>query len=165
MAFDAFIKFPFPGESTDDKHKDWVEVKNYGFGASQPQSSTASSAGSLSSSRVDIQAFTFRHNLDQASPKLFEACCKGTHIPEVVMELCRAGGDKMKYMEYKLKDVLVTSVGRGGDSANEARDVPIEAVTLAFGSIEMTYTKIGMDGKAAGNQSAGWDLKGNKAIA
>ncbi|WP_353327541.1 type VI secretion system tube protein Hcp, partial [Chitiniphilus shinanonensis] len=28
MAFDAFIKIDgIPGESTDDKHKDWIEIK------------------------------------------------------------------------------------------------------------------------------------------
>lgn len=163
MSFDAFIKFPFDGESTDEKHPKWVEVKNYGFGASQPQSSTASSAGSLSSSRVNIQPFTFSKLLDIASPKLFEYCCTGQHMPEVLVNLNRAGGDKAKYMEYKLTDVLVSSVGRGGDAkANE--DVPVESVTLMYGKIEMTYTKIGIDGKAAGNASAGWDLKANKKV-
>lgn len=164
MAFDAFIQLEgIKGESTDDKHKDWIEIHNYGFGASQPQSSTASSAGSLSSSRVNIQDFTFTKNLDITSPKLFEYCCTGQHIPTVIVNLNRAGGDKAKYMEYKLTDVIVSSVGRGGD-ANGNEDVPIEAVTLHFAKCEMTYTRIGVDGKPAGNASAGWDLKANKKV-
>lgn len=162
MAFDAFIQLDgIKGESSDSKHKDWIEIKNYGFGASQPQSSTASSAGSLSSSRVNIQNFTFTKNLDLASPKLFEYCCNGMHVPTVIVHLNRAGGDKAKYMEYKLTDVIVTSVGRGGESKGD-EDVPVEAVSLAFGKVEMTYTKIGIDGKPAGNQSAAWDLKKNE---
>jgi type VI protein secretion system component Hcp len=31
---------------------------------------------------------------DNATPKLHEAACKGTHIPEVTVELWRSGGDK-----------------------------------------------------------------------
>lgn len=164
MAFDAFIQLDgIKGESTDDKHKDWIEIHNYGFGASQALSSTASSAGNLSSARVDIHNFTFTHNLDLASVKLFEYCCTGQHVPKVTVTLNRSGGDKAKYMEYKMTDVLVSSVSRGGDTqANE--DVPIECVTLAFGKLEMTYTKLEIDGKAAGNASAGWDLKANKKV-
>ncbi len=165
MAFDAFIQLgDIKGESNDDKHKDWIEVLSYGFGAQQSQSGTASSAGSLASSRVNIQNFSFTHNLDIASPKLFEYCCNGKTIPKVTITLNRAGGDKQKYMEYKLTEVIVTSVGRGGDSGSDSQDVPTESVSLAFAKIEMTYTKIGTDGKAAGNASAGWDLKANKLV-
>ncbi|VVO62777.1 Protein hcp1 [Pseudomonas fluorescens] len=164
MAFDAFIQLEgIKGESTDDKHKDWIEIQNYGFGASQSQSSTASSAGNLSSARVDIHNFTFTHNLDLASVKLFEYCCTGQHVPKVTVTLNRSGGDKTKYMEYKMSDVLISSVSRGGDT-QASEDVPIECVTLAFGKLEMTYTKLGIDGKAAGNASAGWDLKANKKV-
>lgn len=164
MAFDAFIKIEgVPGESTDDKHKGEIEILNYGFGASQPQSGTASSSGNLGTSRVNIQNFSFTHHLDVASAKLFEYCCNGTVAPTAVISLCRAGGEKQKYMEYKLSDVVVTSVGRGGDAKGD-EDVPIESVTLAFGKVEMVYKKLGMDGKPAGNHSAGWDLKANAKV-
>ncbi|MEO6800600.1 MAG: type VI secretion system tube protein Hcp [Rhodanobacter sp.] len=163
MAFDAFINLgDIKGESTDDKHKEWIEILSFGFGAQQSQSGTASSAGNLSSSRVNIQNFTFTHNLDFASPKLFDACCKATTIPKVTITLNRAGGDKQQYMEYKLTDAIVTSVGKGGDSNSESQDVPVEAVSLAFTKIEMKYTKIGTDGKPGGNMASAWDLKANK---
>lgn len=165
MAFDAFIQLDgIKGESTDDKHKDWLEILSFGFGAQQSQSGTSSSAGNLSSARVNVQNFTFMHYLDLASPKLFEYCCTGQSIPKVTISLNRAGGDKAKYMEYKLTDVIVTSVGKGGDASSASHDVPLESISLAFGKIEMTYTKIGIDGKAAGNASAGWDLKANKKV-
>ena len=164
MSFDAFIQLDgIKGESTDDKHKDWIEILNFGFGASQPQSGTSSSSGNLGSARVNIQNFSFVKHLDLATPKLFEACCTGITIKTVTVNLNRAGGDKAKYMEYKLTDCIITSVGKGGDSKGD-QDVPVESVSIAFGKIEMTYTKIGIDGKAAGNASAGWDLKANKKV-
>ncbi|EIT69356.1 MULTISPECIES: Hcp family type VI secretion system effector [Hydrocarboniphaga] len=164
MSFDAFIQLDgIKGESTDDKHKDWIEILNFSFGASQPQSGTVSSAGNLGAARVNLQNFNFLHHLDLASPKLFEACVTGQTIKSAIVNLNRAGGDKGKYMEYKLTDVIVTSVGKGGDSKAES-DVPVESVSLAFGKIELIYTKIGIDGRAAGNTSAGWDLKANKKV-
>jgi type VI secretion system secreted protein Hcp len=164
MAFDAYIKIDgIPGESTDDKHKDWIEILNYGFGASQPTSGTASSAGGASTGRVNIQDFTFTHFLDKASPKLFEAVCTGKHFSSVTVELCRAGGDKLKYMEYKLSDVVVSSLGRGGDAKGE-EDVPIESASLNFGKIVMTYTQQKRkDGSGGGNVAFGWDLTTNKS--
>jgi type VI secretion system secreted protein Hcp len=164
MAFDAFIQLDgIKGESNDDKHKAWIEVLSYGFGASQPQSGTSSSAGNLGSARVNISGISFTKHLDISSPKLFEYCCTGQTIPKVTLQLNRAGGDKAKYMDYIMTDVIITAVGKGGDSAG-GDDVPVESVSLAFGKIEMTYTKIDINGKAAGNASAGWDLKANKKV-
>ncbi len=103
MAFDAFLNVKdIPGESTDDKHADWIEILSYSSGVSQTASASASSGGGASSERADFQDFSIVKALDKASPKLALACANGTHIPEVALELCRAGGDKVKYMEYKL---------------------------------------------------------------
>jgi type VI secretion system secreted protein Hcp len=66
-------------------------------------------------------------------------------------------------MKYKLSDVLVESVRTGGASQGEG-GVPAEEVGLRYGKIELEYTVVGNDGKAAGNVSGGWDLKENKKV-
>ncbi|GAO92520.1 hypothetical protein PSA5_07405 [Pseudomonas syringae pv. actinidiae] len=39
MAFDAFLKIDgIPGESLDDKFKDWIEILSYTHGATQATS-------------------------------------------------------------------------------------------------------------------------------
>src|SRR5271168_4276872 len=117
MAFDSFIKIDgVPGESLDDKHKDWIEILSFNFGMSQPSSATASSAGGATAERVNLQDVSVVKHVDKASPKLYELCCSGKHIPNVTMELCRAGGDKVKYMEVKLEQVIISSVNPGGSS-------------------------------------------------
>ncbi len=46
MAFDAFLKIDgIPGESSDENHKDWIELTSFKHGLNQPASATASSAG------------------------------------------------------------------------------------------------------------------------
>src|SRR3954469_11117687 len=100
MAFDAFLKIDgIPGESTDDKHTDWIEYLSFDFGMEQPTSATDSSAGGGTTERVDVEDLKVVKHLDKASTKLYEFCCTGKHIATVTIELCRAGGDKLKYLE------------------------------------------------------------------
>lgn len=163
MAFDSFLKIStIPGESTDDKHKDWIEILSFSWGVSQPSSGAASTGGARSAERCNHQDLSLVKVLDKASPKLFLACCKGEHIPEIKLELCRAAGDKTKYMEYKLTDVIVSSVRPGG-SAHGGESLPLEEVSFNYGKIELTYTATDhKTGKPAGDVKANWSLVENK---
>lgn len=163
MAFDTFLKIDgIPGESTDSKHKDWIEVLHFNSGMRQPASSTKSSSGGAGAERVDIEDFTISKLMDKASPKIYEACCKGTHIKQVTVEMCRAGGDKVKYMEVKMEEAIVSSVtSTGGSQGGDA--FPTETVSFNFGKIKWTYTQQKRaDGTGGGNVQAGWDLTTNK---
>jgi type VI secretion system secreted protein Hcp len=162
MAFDVFLKIAtIDGESTDDKHQGWIELMSYHHGVSQP-SAGSPSAGPRGAGRSDHNAFTIVKALDKSSPKLFLACCKGEHINEVTIDLCRATGDKQKYMVYKLSDVMVQSVRPGG-SAKDENTVPLEEVSFAYGKIEKEYIETDhKTGKAKGSVKAHWSVVENK---
>jgi len=161
MAFDAFMKIAtIPGESTDDKWKDHIEVLAFSHGVAQSSSGSVSGTGSLAGGRADHQDFTITHLLDKASPKLHLACCKGEHIGDVTLILCKAGGDKNKYMEYKLTDVMVRSVSPAGDAKGDSH-VPMETATFSYSKIEWTYTAHDQKGKPKGDVKAFWDLTKN----
>jgi type VI secretion system secreted protein Hcp len=161
MPFDAFIKIDgIPGECTDDKHKDWIEISSFEWDLSQPASATASSAGGASAERVNISPLRFSHLFDKASPKLYEACCKGTPIKEVVVHLNRAGGDKMLYGEVTLTHAMVSNVGCSG---SQGSDFPIEMVAISAGTIVWKYNQQDRaTGKSTGSVPFGWDLMANK---
>jgi type VI secretion system secreted protein Hcp len=164
MAFDSFLKLGsvIPGESTDDKHKDWIEVLSYHWGVSQPASGSSSSGGARAAERANISDMSFVHTLDKASPKLFGHCCDGKHIPEATLELCRATGDKQKYMEYKMTDVIVSSVRPGG-AAQGGEPLPLEEFSINFGKIELIYTCTDhKTGKPSGDVKGSWDTTTNK---
>jgi type VI secretion system secreted protein Hcp len=165
MAFDAFLKIDgVPGESTDDKHKDWIEVLSYSAGITQPTSGSASTGGGATAERANFQDFSIVKALDKASPKLALACADGTHIKEVILELCRAGGDKVKYMEYKLSNCIISSYRPGG-SAQGGEALPLEEVSFNYGKMEWTYTQQKRaDGSGGGQVAAGWDLEANKKV-
>jgi len=161
--FDSFCKIDgVPGESLDDKHKDWIEILSFSHGISQPSTSTRSSAGGASSERVDHQDYVIVKHVDKASPKLYELCSTGKHIPTVTIELCRAGGDKLKYMEVKMEQVIISSVHPGG-SAGGNDSFPTESVAFNYGKVKWTYTQQKRaDGSGGGNVTGGWDLTANK---
>ncbi len=159
MAFDTFIKIDgVEGESTDDKHAGWIEVISYDTGVSQRASATASSAGGGSAERADFDDFSFVKQLDKASPKLALACADGTHIDSIIVEVCRAGTDKIKFMEYKMSNCIISSVKNSGG----AGDFPGENVSINFGKIQWAYTvQKRQGGGASGNVAGGWDLQKN----
>jgi len=158
MAFNAFVNFgDIKGECTDKNHKDWVVIRSYAQSVTQPASLAQGTAGGRSAEAVRFSEFSIEKLMDAATPKLFEACCKGTHLKEVAIELVRAGGDPFKYMEIKLADVLISGVLHHADSTGAAQS-PIETVNMTYGAIEVTYTKQKPDGTAAGNVAAKWNV-------
>ena len=161
--FDTFLKVDgVPGESTDDKHKDWMELLGWSHELIQPTSATASSSGGGTTARVDHKDFRITKFLDKASPKLYEACCKGTHLKEVIIECCRSGGDKVKYMEVKMNDVVVSGV-RPVASPKGEEGFPVEEVDFNYGKIYWTYTQQKRaDGSGGGAVAGSWDLEANK---
>ena len=163
MAQDDFIQIEgVDGESTDDKHKNWIELMSYNWGVSQMASAVASSSGGGTSQRADFQDFAFTKLIDKASPMLFLKCASGAHIPKVTVELCRAGGDeKVVYMKYTMTNVIISSYSVGGGGGGEGT----ESITLNYGKKEVEYVQQKRaDGAGGGTVSAGWNLETNKKV-
>ena len=163
MPSDVYLKVDgLEGESNDSKHKNEIEVLSFTWGVTQQITGTVSSAGTFTGQRCDMSPLVIQKLFDKASPKASQACAAGDHFASAVLTLCRAGGDKQPYMEYKLSDVLLSSVQVGGGGEG---GVPSESWALQYSKIEMKYTQIGLDGKPAGQGApVGWDLKENKKV-
>jgi len=160
---DAFLKLEgIKGESKDSDHSDEIEVLSYRHGVSQGPGSDPSVAGSLTAGRCEHEDLTVTKRIDISSPQLNLYCCNGKHIPEMVLTLHRAGGEKVKYAEIRCTDVLITSVNPWADG--RAGELPSEEVTFRYGKIEWTYYKTTLSGQVAGEMKAGWDLAGNQAV-
>ena len=160
MAADAFLQIEgIPGESTDEKHKDWIEILSYSHGVAQSGAGSRSSGGAATSGKCSHQDFSIVKTLDKASPTLNAFCSNGTHIDKITLELCRATGDKQPYMVYKLVDSVISSVnvdGKGGG-------IPTETVTFNYGSIYWTYMETDhKTGKKKGEIKKFWNLVHNK---
>jgi type VI secretion system secreted protein Hcp len=162
MAFDAFLKIDvIPGESSDDKHKDWIEVLSYSHGVSQPSAGSRSTGGAASAERCNHSDFSIVKALDKSSPKLALFCCNGKHITSVKLELCRATDPKTTYVEYKLSDCIISSYRPAG-SGQGGEALPLEEVSFNYGKIEWKYIQTdAKTGSPKGNVEANWDLTKN----
>jgi type VI secretion system secreted protein Hcp len=120
---------------------------------------------------VALSDFSIRKAVDKASAKLFEACCKGTHIAKIQLNVNRAGGDKLTYLTINLEEVVVSSVkavagGNQGGEDKAVSDLPIEEISFNFARIKTTYTQQSRsDGQGGGNVTGGWDRTANKVFA
>ncbi|WDP92887.1 MAG: type VI secretion system tube protein Hcp [Desulfobacter sp.] len=160
MASDAFLEIDgIKGESTDKEYKDQIEILSYNWGVSQMASGTASSSGGGTVARADFQDLSVVKELDSASPLINKACWSGTHISKVTLRLNRAAGEKrVKYMEYKLENVVISSVSIGGGGGG----IPTESVTFNYGKLTTTYTKQARPGGGgAGDVPTAYDLEQN----
>lgn len=162
MSIDAYIQISeIPGEAQDQQYANWIEILGYEFGIQQSTSATASSAGGAGSGRATFSNLTFTKYLDLASAKLMEASCAGQHLKEVRLVLCRAGGDKLKYHEIVLEEVIIADYSQSAEDG-----VPVEVVQLDYGRIKATYTQqMRKDGRGGGNITGGWDRIANKKFA
>jgi len=158
MAYDAFLKIEgLNGESSDQYHKDWIDLLSYSHGIQLPNSGT----GGITSPPVH-EDFSVVKELDKASPKLYLHCCNGQRLNQVIMELCKATGDKQKFMEYVFTDVIISSVRPGG-SAQTGEPLPVEEVTFNYGKIEWTYTEYDSEtGLPIGDVRSYWDIRLNE---
>ena len=164
MAYAGFCKIEgIEGESTDEKHKNQIEILSFNHHLSQSGGGAASRTGGATGSRVDIGDFTITKLIDKATPNLYKYCASGKHIPSVVVELCTASEEAHTYMKYTMSDVVVSSVRPGGSSNGEGTR-PLEEVSFRFAKIELEYTPFDNTGKAGAAQKAGWDLSINKAL-
>jgi type VI secretion system secreted protein Hcp len=155
QSFNAFLFVEgIPGEVKEAPHIDWIGVQSYSMGVSGGASQPGVGAS------PQFTDFVIVHPVDKASAKLALACCIGTLIPEVKLELWRPTGDKStftKYMEYKFNNVLISSVKPSGSSHGD--EIPTEQVTFNYEKIEWTYTP------ADGNSiTTGWDVKNKQAL-
>jgi type VI secretion system secreted protein Hcp len=161
MAIDVYLQIDgIKGESTDDRHKDWIECQSVQWDVAQPKSATASTGGGHTAERCEHSDIVFSKLADLASPILLQTCSQGKTIPKARFEFMRADGqgERVKYFEIELENLLIGSVS---ESVGQG-DILAEHVGLKFSKVKWKYTQQKIAGGAGGNTSGGWDLSTNK---
>jgi type VI secretion system secreted protein Hcp len=159
-AVDYFLKIDgIEGESTDDKHKNEIDVESWSWG--ETNAGTHAGGGGGGAGKVVMQDFHFVMKVNKATPKLMLACATGQHIKDAKLTLRKAGGDQQEYMSYKFYDLLISSYQTGGSSGDV---VPTEQVSFNYSKMEMEYREQKKDGSLGAPVKAGYDLKLNKKV-
>lgn len=159
MASDIHLKIgDIKGESTDDKHKDEIDVDNWSWGASNPGSMAYGGGGGTG--KVSFHDLSFVHKVDKASPNLWKACSTGEHIKEATLTSSKQGKGQQDFLVIKVSDVLVTSVSVS--EANGSGSVPMETVTMQFAKVDLEYKPQKPDGSLDAGVKFKFDVKANK---
>ena len=158
MATDTFAKIgDIKGESTDDKHKDEVEMLSWSWGLSNTSGGLGPGSGGAGG-KPSLQDLQFTHVIDKASPRLMTACATGQHIKDATITARKADRGQKEYLIIKMNDVVITSVALAS-----AGDPPVESVTLQFAKIDLEYKPQKPDGSLEAAVFFKYDVKANKA--
>lgn len=159
-AVDYFLKVDgIDGESTDDKHKNEIDLESWSWGETNAGTSRAGGGGGAG--KVVMQDFHFVMKVNKATPKLMLACATGQHIKEAKLVCRKAGGDQQEYMSIKFSDLLVSSYQTGG---SQGEVIPVDQIGFNFSKIEFEYKPQKADGSLDAPIKTGYDLKLNKKV-
>ena len=131
------------GESSDDKHREAIEIQSFSWGVSN--SGTFGSGGGGGTGKVSFQDVHFTARISKATPQLLLACATGTHIREATITCRKAGGDgtPYEYMTITLEEVFLKSqkqTGLTSSTATAADDRPTEEVAFYYNKITIVHT-------------------------
>ncbi len=167
----VFKNSDIKGETRDAKHASEyaIEIGSFEHLIQQPKSAASSSSGGHTAERTEHGEMVFTKEIDAASTKLWQASSAGTVYKDVEIHFYRAlgGQDKtqgatkrIKYLEIKLKNVVVSSVSTNIVSGKE---LPTETFGLRYSAVMWTYNEAPLDGATQKNVNVqgSWNLKTN----
>jgi len=139
-AVDMFLKIPgIDGESTDEKHKNEIDVLAWSWGGSAGQGQGKNA--------TCIQDLSFTKYIDAATPGLIMNTVMGQVVPTATLVVRKAGGVQLEYLTLTMKNVTVSSYSTGGSGGE---DRLTENVTLHFEKLEGKYQRQDPKGGAMG---------------
>lgn len=140
-----------PGDSVDAQFPKTIEVLDWSWGLTTTISPTNTGSGA---GKSKPQPFTFVSHTGSASPKLFLACAKGTHIKTATLS-ARKSGARVAYLTIEMQNVYVSSY-QVAPAPTDA--TPLDVARLAFGAVTITYTPQNPDGSQGSKVTAAFDF-------
>ena len=141
-ATNMYLKFEQPsiaGSSTASGHSGEIEVLSWNHGFVQPTSPTRSSAGSGSVEQATHHNFSFTKYHDSSSDDLLKNCWAGRQFRKVTLTCFRSDGaadnKPVPYLTVVMENVVISNFSISGG----AGDVPVENVSLDYGTVQYNY--------------------------
>ena len=158
MAVEMFLDIDtVPGESLVKGFEAKIDIFSFSLGASNP--SSVATGGGSGAGKVDISSMSIQKVVDKATPKLFQACCKGTHFAKGTLTVREAGGDApVPYLVLDFTQIFIDSVSWGGAAGGGK---PSESLAFSFASIKITYMIQTAKGGSQKGGDAYWNVQTN----
>src|SRR5436189_5351098 len=159
MASDIFAKLgDIKGESTDDKHKDQIEILSFSWGVTNSGTIGGGAGGGAGAGKATFHDLPFTHSIDKASPLLLKACATGEHLKEATITHRKAGKGQQEYLIIKMNDVIITGVSLSDTESG----LSSENVSIAFAKIDLEYKPQKADGSLDAGVHFKYDIKVHK---
>lgn len=156
MAVDYFLKLDtVEGESTDEKHKNQIQLLSFSWGASNM--SSVSGTGGSGAGKADLSDFSVMTFFDKATPKLFKGLCMGTHFKTGMVEAIKSGADGKPYLKLDFKELFCTSVQISASS-----EIPTVSLSFSYNEIKVDYYAQNEQGNLVSTGAVIHNLKENK---
>ena len=157
MSSKIFLKIgDIKGESTDDKHKDEIEVFNWSWGVTN--AATVGPGGGGAAGRPSFSDLNFTHRYDRAAPLLWRACAVGQHFTEATLVGTKQDKAAQDYLIVKMSDVVVTSASASDSSGADT----MESVGVKFAKVDVEYKPQKADGSFDASVRFKYDITANK---
>lgn len=178
----AYVKFEgIDGESLSIGHDRWSEIISFSQPISKPDSGATGATRRVGD--VFLEDIVIVKQVDKASPKLAEAICKGQVFPKVEIHLTGPSEGSTcqgTFYAYELTNVMITNYEVSGSNPLayaliapapdttmpssgpfivQAVDAPLEALSLNFEEIKVTYTECDSSGQSKGNVEYSWKVE------
>lgn len=141
-ATDWFLKIDgIKGESQAQGHKDEIDILAWSWGLSRG-TGAADRGGKGPGACVSEMAFS--KYLDAATPLLMANVASGMTIPKARLGVRKTGGDgtTQEFFVVEMVSVVISSVAESGSPG----DLPLESISLRFGSAKVIYKTQKADG-------------------
>jgi type VI secretion system secreted protein Hcp len=163
MAIDVYLSIDgIKGESSDDRHKDWIECRSVSFGVEQPKSATASTGGGHTAERCEHRDIVISKLADLSSPILLQTCPPAAPSPRPSSNSCvPTAGRAREILRNRTRECADRRglAGRGGGRHPERKKSRSNS-PRSSGSTPSRRS----GGGAGGNTSGGWDLSANRIV-
>ncbi|GBL44751.1 uncharacterized protein ImpD [Sulfuriferula multivorans] len=160
MKIELFLKLDgIDGESTDDRHRNEIELLSCNWSESQQ---LIHSGGGGGAGKVQVQDLYCSLHSCTASPRLLLAVATGKRIKRAILTVRRAGKTPLDFLQWTLGDVAVSAYQTAAEQGSGLP--PTDQVSLHFNNITLEYRPQQADGSLGAAITAGWDVTKNQAI-
>jgi len=152
MAINMFLQLDgIKGESTDEKHKEWIEILSWNTSWEQPIAQAKAATGP-SVEKCKHEPIVVAKIMDKASPLILKHIWGGKIIKEGKIECYRADNDAAPflYLTITMQFIIISTFSMSGAEG----DMPQEEVGLSCGYTKYEYAELKHDGPGEGGKLA-----------
>jgi len=145
------------GDSSDDRHRDEIEIQSWAWGLSNTGGISAD--GMRDSGRAHFQDLTVTKVVDSASTVLMQHAANGAYFIEGKLTVLKTTSTSPIESEIiTMKNVHITSISLG---SSEGENIVTEQVTFNFEEVKVEYTPYDQKGSPGSPSEFNWNIVEN----